>query len=168
MASSSDPRWRAELPSVLFQMGRIRAFMPFCWSSKHTECDIPRACRDEAVALQEADVSLCLDRCMPIGPASTNYEASVPFDLYGTLALTSLDAPARPFFWEGRGKWKILEERESLWSPCSESRVGGLSGLVHPVTLAHGLSGGIYCLWLWIIAIIMVKESQYLTWSFVG
>ena len=25
--------------------------MPFCWSSKQTECDIPRACQDEAVAL---------------------------------------------------------------------------------------------------------------------
>lgn len=25
--------------------------MPFCWSSKQTECDIPRVCQDEAVAL---------------------------------------------------------------------------------------------------------------------
>lgn len=62
---------------------------PSVGPGKHTECDIPRARREEAVALQEADVSLLGQ--VPIGPASsTNYEASVPFDLYGTLALTSL------------------------------------------------------------------------------
>ena len=38
--------------------------MPFCWSSKQTECDIPRACQDEAVALQEAEVSVWTGACL--------------------------------------------------------------------------------------------------------
>lgn len=37
---------------------RSRWPVPFLGSSKQTECDIPRACQDEAVPSQEAEVSL--------------------------------------------------------------------------------------------------------------
>ena len=38
--------------------GHKQGDVPFCKSSKQAECDIPRTCHSEAMALQEAEVSL--------------------------------------------------------------------------------------------------------------
>lgn len=51
--------------------GLKRGAVPFPGSSEQSECDIPRACWDEAEASWEAEV-LLLRRGMPTGPATSS------------------------------------------------------------------------------------------------
>lgn len=96
-------------------------------------------------------------------PAASG-RSPVPFDPYASLALTSLWAPQETLCLRRQLELNALERVSEILALSQE--LGSLSAFGHPSHPTPGPSGGIRGVWLWITAIIMVKEGQYLTERF--